>query len=59
MSCADDRYADEQLLLWAQEPPGVEPAGSPPEHIPPHSRVGNRWLPVENLPDLATYQPAA
>jgi hypothetical protein len=58
----DDRFTDEQLLAWADwdmEPPGVDAADDELQLIGPHLWVRRAWRPIEDLPDLATYQPAA
>jgi hypothetical protein len=64
VSCADDRPVAEQLALWPNwgpEPPGVEPAEQAPPVavIGPHMLRRGAWVPIDTLPDLATYQPAA
>lgn len=60
MSCADDRFTDEELELWADwaaEPPGVDPEDEP-EPLGPHLWRRRAWRPIEDLPIAATYQTA-
>lgn len=56
--CADDRFTDEQLDLWANwdpEPPGVDPSGEP-QLIGPHMWIRKKWIPIHDLEIAATYQ---
>jgi hypothetical protein len=56
---------DGQLVLWKDwgpEPPGVEPStDEPTEPAPlgPHLWRRRQWIPIDDLPDIDTYQPAA
>lgn len=62
MTCADDRFADEQLALWADwdlEPPGTDPADEELQLIGPHLWHRRQWRPVEDAPAIDTYQPSA
>lgn len=60
MSCADDRFTDEELGLWADwaaEPPSVDPEDEP-QPLGPHLWIRRAWRTVEDLPIAATYQTA-
>jgi hypothetical protein len=61
VSCADDRFTDEQLALWADwdpEPPGVDPADDELQLIGPHLWVRRAWRPVEDLQIAQRYRTA-
>jgi hypothetical protein len=60
VSCADDRPPVGQLALWAPEPAGVEPANEEQvEALGPQLWRRRQWIPIDDLPDIDTYQPAA
>ena len=54
MSCADDRFTDEQLALYLDDPPPDDDV----DLLGPHLWYRRRWWPVDDVADIGTYQPA-